>query len=49
MTCSGDATQYCGAGNRLSVFSNDTLVVFEPPSALTEDLPESWEYYGCVV
>ncbi|KAI1735018.1 copper radical oxidase [Xylaria scruposa] len=49
MPCTGDASQDCGAGNRLSVFSNDTITVFQPPTALTEGLPESWEYYGCVV
>ncbi|KAI1203614.1 copper radical oxidase [Nemania serpens] len=49
MPCTGDASQLCGAGNRLSVFSNDTVVVYQPPSALTENLPGSWEYYGCVV
>ncbi|KAI0813023.1 copper radical oxidase [Xylaria sp. FL0064] len=47
--CTGDATQDCGAGNRLSIYSNDTLVVYKPPSALTEGLPDNWEYYGCVV
>ncbi|KAI0196357.1 copper radical oxidase [Astrocystis sublimbata] len=49
MACSGDASQDCGAGNRLSVYSNTTLTVFKPPIALTEGLPGSWEYYGCVV
>ncbi|CAJ2513244.1 Uu.00g013630.m01.CDS01 [Anthostomella pinea] len=49
MDCSGDASEFCGAGNRLSVYSNDTLVVFQPPTAQTADLPGSWEYYGCVV
>jgi hypothetical protein len=49
MPCTGDASQRCGAGNRLSVFSNDTIVVYQPPTALTEDLPGSWEYYGCVM
>ncbi|KAI0968234.1 copper radical oxidase [Xylaria arbuscula] len=47
--CSGDASEDCGAGNRLSIFSNDTLVVYQPPSAQTDNLPENWEYYGCVV
>ncbi|KAH9902185.1 copper radical oxidase [Xylariomycetidae sp. FL2044] len=49
MACGGDASQDCGAGNRLSVYSNDTLVVYQPPSAQTEDLPGSWEYYGCAI
>ncbi|KAK5626387.1 hypothetical protein RRF57_002102 [Xylaria bambusicola] len=49
MPCTGDNEQFCGAGNRLSIFSNDTLVVYLPPSALTENLPGSWEYYGCIV
>ncbi|KAJ2980318.1 hypothetical protein NUW58_g6975 [Xylaria curta] len=49
MSCTGDASQKCGAGNRLSVFSNDTLVVYQPPTALTDNLPGSWEYYGCVI
>ncbi|KAI0102622.1 copper radical oxidase [Nemania sp. FL0031] len=49
MACTGDASQRCGAGNILSVFSNETIVVYQPPTALTDDLPGSWEYYGCVV
>lgn len=49
MPCSGDASQRCGAGNRLSIYSNATLVVYKPPNTLTTGLPGSWKYYGCVV
>ena len=49
LSCTGDPSQRCGAGNRLSVFSNNTIVVYQPPTPLTENLPGSWEYYGCVV
>lgn len=49
MSCSGNSAQKCGAGNRLSVYSNDTLVVFQPPKPQTEDLPANWKYVGCVV
>ncbi|KAI1841627.1 hypothetical protein JX266_012180 [Neoarthrinium moseri] len=49
MACTGDASQKCGAGNRLSVYSNDTLVIYQPPKPQTTDLPGSWEYVGCIL
>lgn len=49
MVCSGNAAEDCGAGNRLSVYSNDTLVIFQPPTPQTTGLPGSWEYVGCIV
>ncbi|KAK6068607.1 WSC domain-containing protein [Seiridium cupressi] len=49
MACSGDASEDCGAGNRLSVYSNATLVIYQPPTPQTEDLPDSWQYVGCIL
>ncbi|KAI0120698.1 copper radical oxidase [Xylariales sp. AK1849] len=49
MACSGDASEDCGAGNHLSVYSNATLVVYQPPTPQTTDLPEDWEYVGCIL
>ncbi|KAL2141040.1 hypothetical protein VTI28DRAFT_2930 [Corynascus sepedonium] len=59
MTCSGDSNQYCGAGNRLSVYARSGT---PPPSSTTPagptsssavpaptDLPEGWSYHGCWV
>ncbi|ORY56844.1 uncharacterized protein BCR38DRAFT_355246 [Pseudomassariella vexata] len=48
MGCAGDASQDCGAGNRLSIYSNATLVVYEPPAPQKTDLPGDWEYVGCL-
>ncbi|KAK8133479.1 glyoxal oxidase N-terminus-domain-containing protein [Apiospora sp. TS-2023a] len=48
MSCSGNPGQKCGAGNRLSVYSNDTLTVYQPPKPQTENLPANWEYVGCI-
>lgn len=48
MSCAGNPGQKCGAGNRLSVYSNATLVVFQPPKPQTEGLPANWKYVGCV-
>ena len=47
--CAGDATEFCGAGNRLSVYSNSTsnLTVYPVPSVQKAGLPENWEYVGC--
>jgi len=53
-TCSGNPFQYCGAGNRLSVYAKDGSV--EPPASSTTSeapeptatgLPEGWANYGC--
>lgn len=49
MACNGDAAEDCGAGNHLSVYSNATLVIYQPPTPQTEDLPGSWEYVGCIL
>ncbi|KAF2458758.1 hypothetical protein BDY21DRAFT_283734 [Lineolata rhizophorae] len=46
--CSGDNTEMCGGPNRMSIWSKGELEVFEPPAAQEEDLPEGWEYQGCI-
>jgi hypothetical protein len=43
MPCAGDATEICGAGMRLSLFSNNQ---WSPPSAATL---QGYEYQGCYV
>lgn len=48
MACGGDSAELCGAGDILSVYSNDTLTVYQPPVAQTEDLPGKWKYVGCL-
>ncbi|KAH8205437.1 hypothetical protein TruAng_000343 [Truncatella angustata] len=49
MACSGDASEKCGAGSRLSIYSNATLVIYQPPKPQTTDLPGAWEYVGCIL
>lgn len=49
MACSGNAAEDCGAGNRLSVYSNDTLIIYQPPTPQTTGLPGAWEYVGCIL
>lgn len=49
MGCAGNANENCGAGNRLSVYSNTALTVFQPPSPQTTGLPGSWQYVGCIL
>jgi hypothetical protein len=48
MACAGDATQMCGAGNRLSIYSDGDFPVWPVPKVQDEDLPDDWEYKGCV-
>lgn len=48
MACSGKATENCGAGSRMSVYSNDTLRVYQPPAVQKTNLPGSWQYQGCL-
>lgn len=47
MNCAGDASQKCGDGNRLSVYSNTTITEYQPAKAQTTGLPGSWSYLGC--
>lgn len=55
MLCAGSECTYCGAGNRLSVYTTDDTST--PPSETSEepgpaaptDLPDGWESYGCWV
>jgi hypothetical protein len=48
MTCGGNSSEYCGAGNRLSIYSNATLQVYQPPAVQTTGLPGNWTYQGCL-
>jgi hypothetical protein len=48
MPCGGNTAEMCGAGNRMSVYSNQTLQTFAPPVAQTTGLPGSWTYQGCI-
>lgn len=50
MACAGNAGEFCGAGDRLSVYSNSTanLTVYAVPSVQTTELPSNWEYVGCL-
>ena len=43
LTCSGDKTQYCGAGNRLSVVVNNNAPVFGAPLQMLD-----WWAYACM-
>lgn len=50
MACAGNANELCGAGNRLSVYSNSTadITVYAVPSTQTTGLPTNWQYAGCL-
>ena len=48
MPCSGNSSEFCGAGNYLSIYSNATLQVYQPPAAQKTDLPGDWTYQGCL-
>ncbi|KAK8212979.1 hypothetical protein BKA81DRAFT_316641 [Phyllosticta paracitricarpa] len=50
MTCSGNAAEKCGAGNRMSVYSNLTTVPsYGVPTAQNSSLPGLWTYKGCLI
>lgn len=48
MPCAGNSTEMCGAGNRLSVYSNAPLQVFQPPIQQKTNLTGYWQYAGCI-
>ncbi|KAL5118335.1 hypothetical protein ACEQ8H_003684 [Pleosporales sp. CAS-2024a] len=46
MACGGDSSQVCGAGNRLSIWSNQTtLQILQRPSVQNVT---GWTYQGCI-
>ncbi|KAJ6589389.1 glyoxal oxidase N-terminus-domain-containing protein [Mycena capillaripes] len=49
MPCGGNATQACGAGNRLSVYSTTQNITILPvPVPQNSSIPGSWVYQGCL-
>ncbi|KAF2110143.1 hypothetical protein BDV96DRAFT_584443 [Lophiotrema nucula] len=46
--CAGNSAEKCGAGNRLSVYSNSSLTVYPVPSVQKTNLPGDWQYAGCL-
>ncbi|KAL8965658.1 MAG: hypothetical protein Q9197_006397 [Variospora fuerteventurae] len=48
VACPGNTAQKCGAGNRLSIYSNGPLVEQGPVAAQKTGLPGSWQYQGCI-
>lgn len=48
MPCAGDSNQMCGAGNRLSIYSDGDFPIWPVPVTKDKDLPGDWEYKGCV-
>lgn len=50
MPCGGNPNQKCGAGDRLSIYSNSTadLTVYPVPSVQKTNLTGSWKYAGCL-
>lgn len=45
MNCAGDATQKCGAGGRLTIYSKGTI---ENRGPQRTNLPAGWTYQGCI-
>lgn len=48
MPCAGNSGEKCGAGNIISVYSNGTMIDYQPATTQTTDLPGSWKYKGCL-
>ena len=46
--CSGDSSEICGGGNRLSIYSTGTPSVKPIPGPQKTGLPGSWAYKGCL-
>lgn len=45
MACAGDSSQFCGAGNRLSIVSKGPPVAILPPAPIPQ--VGNWTYQGC--
>lgn len=48
MSCAGDDSEDCGAGNRLSVYINGRLKKASPVTVQKTGLPGNWQYQGCL-
>lgn len=49
MACGGNASEACGAGNRLSVYSSTGIItILHVPTVLESGLPGQWVYQGCL-
>ncbi|KAL2065736.1 hypothetical protein VTL71DRAFT_3406 [Oculimacula yallundae] len=48
MSCPGDTTTYCGAGDRVSIYNKGNLTVFQPPKSQNTSLPGNWTLKGCL-
>jgi hypothetical protein len=46
MSCGGSSAERCGAGNRLSVWSNATVQAYQAPAVQKTNLPGRWTYVG---
>ncbi|KAK8056954.1 WSC domain-containing protein [Apiospora rasikravindrae] len=46
-TCSGDSSQICGGPGYLSIVSQGTPQVYQPPVVQTGGLNNTWTYIGC--
>lgn len=49
MPCSGNSNEICGAGNRMSIYANGTLQIYQPPATQTTGLPGQWQYQRCIL
>ncbi|KAF7328277.1 hypothetical protein MVEN_02567600 [Mycena venus] len=50
MGCGGNATEACGAGNRMSVYSTTKNVTILPVAVpQNSSIPGSWSYQGCLM
>ncbi|KXJ88041.1 hypothetical protein Micbo1qcDRAFT_124031 [Microdochium bolleyi] len=45
--CSGDSSTMCGGAGYLSIYSEGTPKIFQPPAVKTSGLNGTWEYKGC--
>lgn len=49
MACGGNSSEFCGAGNRMSIYSASKNITFYPvPTAMNASLPQNWTYQGCL-
>ncbi|TVY28312.1 WSC domain-containing protein [Lachnellula hyalina] len=46
--CPGATSENCGAGSRMTIYSNSTPQVFQAPGPQQAGLPTGWAYAGCL-
>jgi hypothetical protein len=47
MTCNGNSSEFCGAGNHMNIYTSGSSTTSVKPAVLTPPAPGGWFEIGC--